>query len=60
MAPTWKRTSDTFKCSQNPSSIFSAKHVNDCLTQVVININVEDLAATDHEDSLDHMCTVLL
>ena len=36
--------------TQNPSSFFSAKHVSDC--QVVIN--VEDLAATDPDDSLEH------
>ena len=50
MAPSWKSTSETYKCSQNPSSFFSAKHVSDC--QVVIN--VEDLAATDPDDSLEH------
>ena len=50
MAPSWKRTPKTYKCSQNPSSFFSAKHVSDC--QVVIN--VEDLAATDPDDSLEH------
>ena len=52
MAPSWKSTSDTYKCSQNPSSnsFFSAKHVSNC--QVVIN--VEDLAATDTDDSLEH------
>ena len=36
--------------TQNPSSFFSAKHVSNC--QVVIN--VEDLAATDPDDSLEH------
>ena len=50
MTPSWKRTSETYKCSQNPSSFFSAKHVSDY--QVVIN--VEDLAATDPDDSLEH------
>ena len=52
MAPSWKSTSETYKCSQNPStsSFFSAKHASDC--QVVIN--VEDLAATDPDDSLEH------
>ena len=50
MATKWKSTSVTYKCSQNPSSFFSAKHVSDY--QVVIN--VEDLAATDPDDSLEH------
>ena len=36
--------------TQNPSSFLSAKHVSNC--QVVIN--VEDLAATDPDDSLEH------
>ena len=36
--------------TQNPSSFFSAKHVSNC--QVVIN--VEDLAATGPDDSLEH------
>ena len=45
-----KKDIETYKCSQNPSSFFSAKHVSDC--QVVIN--VEDLAATDPDDSLEH------
>ena len=49
MAPLWKRTFETYKCSQKPSFFFSAKHVSDC--QVVIN--VEDLAATDPDDSLE-------
>ena len=50
MAPSRKRTSETYKCSQNASSFFNAKHVSDC--QVVIN--VEDLAETDADDSLEH------
>ena len=43
-------TSETYKFSQNLCSFFSVKHVSDC--QVVIN--VEDLAATDPDDSLEH------
>ena len=40
--------------TQNPSSFFSAKHVSNC--QVVIN--VEDLAATDPDDSLEHGASI--